>query len=153
MDVEAAKQDLRNRTLAKLGSDFARLMYLSSLRDFSTGEYYHHGLAQSFSETAAIAALTACHEELFYRLTLGPLDSFVAQLDQLIGSTHRDYLRTLNAWETLGAYNVAVPSACDQTVAGMFRSNVKIAMAFLKLPRGGQVRKFQSASLCQLPDR
>ena len=153
MDVEAAKEDLKNRTLLKLGYDFARLMYLSSLRDFSTGEYYHHGLSQSFSESAATSAIIACHEEVFYGLTLSPLDRFVAELERLIRSTRKDYKRTLEAWETLGAYNVAVPSDCDPTVARLYKSNVKIAMMFLKLPRADREERFQSSSPPQLPDR
>lgn len=153
MDVEAAKEDLRNRTLLKLGYDFARLMYLSSLRDFSTGEYYHQGLSQSFSEPAAIAAITACHEEVFYELTLGPFDRFVAELDRLIRSTRKDYRRTLDAWEALGAYNVAVPSGCDPLIAGLYKSNVKIAMMFLKLRLADQEEQFQPSSPRQLPDR
>lgn len=153
MDVEAAKEELKSRTLAKLGYDFARLMYLSSLRDFSSGEYYHQGLTQSFSDFAAAAAMAACHEEIFYGLTLGPLDSFVAQVDRLIASTHKDYHRTLEAWETLGAYKVAVPSQCDPTVARLYKSNVRIAMRFLKLPRAGLAEKSRSASPRPLLDR
>jgi hypothetical protein len=145
VDVEAAKEDLKTRSLAKLSHDFARLIYVASLRDFSTGEYYHQGLAQSFSESAASAAMVACHEELFYCLALGPLDRFVAQLDRLISSTHRDYCRTLEAWETLGAYNLAIPSGCDETTARLFRSNVKIAIAFLKSPHLGRQERSQSA--------
>lgn len=145
MDVEAAKEDLKNRSLAKLSHDFARLIYVASLRDFSTGEYYHQGLAQSFSESAASAAMAACHDELFYCLALGPLDTFVAQLDRLISSTHRDYYKTLEAWETLGAYNLAIPSRCDETTARLFRSNLKIAMAFLKSPQFGRQERSQSA--------
>lgn len=145
VDVEAAKEDLKNRSLAKLSHDFARLIYVASLRDFSTGEYYHQGLAQSFSQSAASAAMTACHEELFYCIALGPLDTFVAQLDRLISSTHRDYHRTLEVWETLAAYNLAIPSGCDETTAGLFRSNVKIAMTFLKSRHLGRQEKSQSA--------
>jgi hypothetical protein len=146
MDVEAAKNDLKNRTLAHLGYDFARLIYLSSLRDFSTGEYHHYGLARAFSESAASAAMTDCHEELFHRIALGPLESLVAQIDRFIRSSPKDYEKTLNAWETLGGYHVAVPSVCDQMTADLFRSNVKIAMVLLKSPRSVQQEERQHAS-------
>ena len=151
MDIEAAKEDLKNRTLAQMGSDFAGLLYLSSLRDFSTGEYHHHGLATSFSESAASGALTACHQELFYSLVLSPLESLVVQIDRFIRSTHKDYQNTLSAWENLQAYNTAVPSVCDQMAADLFRSNIKIAMAFLKSSRSFQEGKSQSASPRPLP--
>lgn len=145
LDVEAAKEDLKNRTLVKFDYDFARLIYLSSLRDLSTGEYSHHGLAHLFTESAAGAALAACHEELFYSLALGSLESFVAQLDRFIQSTHADYQRTLNAWETLEALNVTLPSVCDHMTAWLFRSNVKIAVALLKSPHSVQEEKSQPA--------
>jgi hypothetical protein len=146
MDVDAAKDDLKNRTLARLGCDFARLLYLSSLRDFTTGEYHHDGLATSFSPSAATAALTACHEELFYSLVFSPLESFVAQIDRFIRSTHKDYKSALSAWEKLQAYNTAVPFVCEEMTADLFRSNIKVAMALLKSSRSVQEEKSQSAS-------
>ena len=153
MDVEAAKNDLKARTLTSFDYDFARLIYLSSLRDLSTGEYFHHGLANSFSEFAASAALAACHQELFYDLALGSLESLVAQVDRFIRSTHKDYQRTLDTWEKLEAYNVTLPSQCDQTTAGLFRSNIKVGMALLRSRRLAQEGKLQSASPRQLPDQ
>jgi hypothetical protein len=146
MDIEAAKQDLKTRTLAQMSNDFARLLYLSSLRDFSTGEYHHHGLATAFSESAASAALTACHQELFYSLVLSPLESFVSQIDGFIQSTHKDYGNVLSASEKLQVYNTAVPSDCHEMAADLFRSNIKIAMSHLKACRPCQEEKFQSAS-------
>jgi len=150
MDIEAAKEDLKIRSLAQMGNDFARILYLSSLRDFSTGEYHHHGLATSFSESAASGALTACHQELFYSLVMLPLESFVAQIDRFIRSTHKDYQSVLSAWENLQAYNTAVPSVCDQMAADLFRSNIRVTMAFLK-SSSFQEGKSQSASPHRLP--
>jgi hypothetical protein len=153
VDVEAVKEDLKNRTLEQFGYDFARLVYVSSLRDLSSGEYCHHGLANTFSQTAASAALAACHQELFYRLALGSLESLVNQLDRFIQSTRRDYRRTLETWETLETYNVTLPSECDQTAAGLFRSNIKVGMALLKSRRPAQEGKYQSASPRPLLDQ
>src|SRR5260221_10466041 len=143
MDVEAAKQDLKNRTLAQFGYDFARLIYLSSLRDFSTGEYHHDGLAHSFSESAASAALTTSHQQVFYDLTSAPLESFVAQIDRFIRSSSKDCDQILSAWERLEAYRLTVPSDCDELTRPLFKSNVKISIGPLQSPRSVHEGEFQ----------
>jgi len=55
--VEAAIRDLENRTLASLHGELTKLVYLSSTRDYNTGEYLHEGLAQRFGAEAAQQAL------------------------------------------------------------------------------------------------
>ena len=151
LEVEAAKKDLENRTLLPIGYDFARIVYLSSLRDFSTGEYYHAGLARSFSESAASAALIAAHQEAFYKLAVAPLEGFTEQVERFIRSSPKDYEETLHAWEMLEAYRVTVPTACDQLTSALFRSNIKIAITFLKSRRPIQAEKAQCASPRRLP--
>lgn len=151
MDLERAKEDLQTRTLAPIGYDFGRLVYLSSLRDFSTGKYYHHGLAHSFSESVAGAALAACHQEVFYRLALTPLEFLVAEVERFIRSGLQDLGRTVDAWETLEAYRVTIPSVCNQLAAALFRSNVKIAMEVLKCRRPIQLEREQFALPLPLP--
>lgn len=135
-DIEAAKEDVKLRTLEPIGYDFGRLIYMSSLRDFNSGEYYHQGLAHSFSEQVASAALAASHQEIFYRLASSPLESLVAQVDRFIRSSPHDWEKTVNAWETLEAYRVMVPSVSNRLVVELFRSNVRVAMEVLKC-RGG----------------
>lgn len=53
LDVEAAAADLRTRTLGKLSGDMARLLYLASMRDYNSGEYFHDGLAIQFGQEVA----------------------------------------------------------------------------------------------------
>jgi hypothetical protein len=153
MDVEAARDDLNKRTLVHLGYDFARLIYLCSLRDFSTGAYHHHGLVNSFSEFAATAAITSWHEEVFLRLTLGPLDSLVSQIDRFVRTSARDYQVTVATWQTLETYHILVPSSADPFMTELFRSNVKIAMQLLKSPRPLPPPELPRTSRRPSPDR
>ena len=146
LDVEVAKKDLDVRTLVPMGYDFARIVYLSSLRDFSTGDYHHDGLARSFSESAARAALVAAHQEAFYHMTLSPIECFVAQVERFIRSSPKDYASSLHAWETLEGYRVTVPSDCDELTCALFRSNIKIAIALLKSRHSIPLQKPQPAS-------
>ena len=132
MDVEAARKDFQDRTWSHFKYDFARLVYVSSLRDYSSGEYHHHGLAQTFSESAANAAITGCHEELFYQILLSPLESLVGQLERFFRASGRDFDATLDAWESLEPENVTMPARCDPIAADLFRSNIKTAKALLK---------------------
>lgn len=135
MDIQAAMEDLRTRTLGPIGYDFGRLLCIASLRDYSTGEYHHHGLADSFSKLAADEALAACHMELFFRLATCPLRLFVPQVERFMRAACQDPQKTVDLWETLELYRLMVPCSCDRLTAALFMSNVKIAMALLKSHR------------------
>ena len=147
--VEAARRDLANRSLSKMRGDFARLIYLASMRDYNTGEYHHEGLARMFTEDIARRAIANCHREVFERLVLLPLKGLVEQLELYAasnGSTSSELLRT---WERLQPYRVTVPVECSQLAVRLFASNVKAALAILHSRQMRARRQQQSALLGQ----
>jgi len=133
MDLEAATEDLKKRTLAGLPGDVSRLIYLASTRDYNTGQYYHEGLASCFSEEVAARALAACHQEVFKFLAFGPLENLVQELDIYVRSTPARPEQVLETWRKLEPYRVTLPSGCDRLSAEFFFSNVRIALLILEL--------------------
>jgi hypothetical protein len=129
--VEAAVRDIESRTLAHLQGELTKLVYLSSTRDYNTGEYQHEGLAQRFGAQAAQLALTQCHEAAFQDLLYTSLSNLVAQLATYIDSTGADREKVLNSWRQLQAYRVLIPGTCDDLSADLFITNIKIALEAL----------------------
>jgi hypothetical protein len=130
-DVEAAREDLNTRSLAKIGLEFARLIYLASTRDYNTGRYYHDGLALHFSEAAAAQALWDAHREVFTDLALSPLEDLVNQLQAYIRSVGAESSEVIRAWEKLEPYRIAIPIGSDPHTISFFLANVKIALAIV----------------------
>jgi len=56
-DVEAAKDDLKNRTLPNSQTILPQLIWLATLRDCNTGAYHHDGLGDLFTGLFAHMAL------------------------------------------------------------------------------------------------
>lgn len=132
MQVEEACEDLKNRTLVSLPGSFGRLIYLASMRDYNTGQYYHDGLAKRFSEEAAAEALARCHREAFQLLLGCPLEEMVSELERYVLSTPAEADQLLDTWERLQPYRVAVPAQSSPVLAEFFTSNIKIALAVLR---------------------
>src|SRR5258706_99024 len=108
-DVEAARRDLADRTLATIRGDLARLIYLASMRDYNTGEYHHEGLALRFTESVAGRAISSCHRDMFRRLVLCPVKELVKQLELYADSNCSTSSQLVRVWEKLQPYRVAVP--------------------------------------------
>jgi len=132
VEVEEACANLRNLTLAKVEGDFARLVYLASLRDYNAGEYHHAGLAHQFGEEVARAALASCHEDLFARLVDCSIEELVNQLEIYAAAARIPLAELAGTWEKLQPYRVVVPLGSQPLASRLFMSNVRTALAVLQ---------------------
>src|SRR3990172_91355 len=117
--VEAV-EDLKRRTLASLSSEMARLVYLSSTRDYVTGRYYHDGLAFRFTGELAEIAVAFCHQEVFERIGTASLADLVREIEAFIRSTNAEPHKVLDAWKKLQPYRVLIPQDCDSLTSEFF---------------------------------
>jgi hypothetical protein len=145
-DVEAACKDLRERTLAHIPGDFARLVYLASTRNYNRGDYHHAGLARQFGEDVAHRSLASCHREVFRRLVLCSVTELVSHLEVYVRSTRLAMADFIRAWRRLQPYRVTVPLECSSLTARFFSGNVIAALSILERRQGLSRQSSQSSS-------
>ncbi len=127
--VEAAYDDLLQRSLSKLSGDLARLVYLASTRDYNTGTYHHDGLAARYRADVASEALELAHRQVFYRLSACSLEELVGELEIYLNSSRECPTDVLRVWQKLEPYRIAIPVEVNPAVARLFLSNVRLALA------------------------
>lgn len=131
MDVRRAVGDIHARTLAKLPRALDRLIYLSSMRDYNTGLYYHDGLAERFSPEVACEALADCHREAYCELISCSLQDLVGQMEAYVESSNTRPEGFIAAWEGLAPYRVAIPAQTDPFSSEFLFSNFRLALAIV----------------------
>ncbi|MGA2429247.1 MAG: hypothetical protein ABSH13_12180 [Candidatus Acidiferrum sp.] len=127
--VQAAYDDLLQRSLSKISCDLARLIYLASTRDYNSGNYHHDGLAVRFRPDVAGKALEIAHRQVFYQLSAYSLEELVEQLRIYLDNSHESAADVLRIWQKLEPYRVAIPVEVNPAVARLFLSNVRLALA------------------------
>lgn len=132
MPLQQAYDDLAGRSLSRIPCELGRLIYLASTREYNTGHYYHQGLADRFGPEAAQKALEIAHRQAFYRVSAYSLEDLVEELERYVASTKEEPLECLRAWQKLEPYRIAVPADVNVTVARLFTSNLRLALAILR---------------------
>ena len=136
MPLQQAYDDLLSRSLSRIPCELGRLIYLASTREYNTGRYYHQGLADRFGPEAAQKALEIAHRQAFYKVSACSLEDLVGELERYLASTKEEPLECLRAWQKLEPYRVTVPTDVNATVARLFTSNLRLALAILRFRQG-----------------
>lgn len=122
----------REETLSAIPSSLGRLVYLSSLRDFNSGHYYHAGWAAVSSEEEAEAALRETHRELFGQVLGLRLEELVRDLEEFLLSAATDLPGAVSAWQESRAYQILAPRKVHPLDRELFDSSLKAALAVLQ---------------------
>jgi hypothetical protein len=124
-------QDFTQTTLAGIPGLFARLSYLASLRDLSSGRYEHAGLSALYPDEAIQQALQLCHEQIFERILESPLASQREDLRACLGAMEGGASGAAAHWRRIESYRLLVPEAVPDYLKDLFCSNLRALLEIL----------------------
>jgi|SRR5271168_10500 len=143
-------EDFTARTLAALPTEFGKLLYLASLRDFSSGNYVHEGLLARHSNEAVQQALGYCHEEVFLRILEMPLEQQEWDLRACIAAQEGEFWGKVRRWRESEFYRLLIPTGSPAYLREIFVAN---AGALLELVLEEGAKRGQDASPDPPPGR
>src|SRR6266705_73728 len=125
-------QDFTATTLAGIPGLYARLVYLASLRDLSSGRYEHAGLAALYPDAAIQQALQLCHEQIFERILETPLAIQLKDLQACLAGMEGGLPVAVSHWRRMEAYRVLVPEQSPDYLKELFCSNLRALLEILR---------------------
>ena len=124
-------QDFTQTTLAAIPGLFARLSYVASLRDLSSGRYEHSGLSALYPDEAIQQALQLCHEQIFERILESPLSTQEEDLRACLAGMEGGLWGVSSHWRRIESYRVLVPEAVPDYLKDLFCSNLRALLEIL----------------------
>ena len=124
-------QDFTLTTLAVIPGHFARLAYVASLRDLSSGRYEHSGLSALYPDEAIQQALQLCHEQVFERILESPLSSQQRELHACLSGMEGGLSDAASHWRRIESYRFLVPEAVPDYIKDLFCSNLRALLDIL----------------------
>ena len=125
-------QDFTLTTLAGIPGLFARLTYIASLRDLSSGRYEHAGLAALYPDEALQQALQLCHEQIFERVLETPLSSQLEDLRACLAAMEGGLRAAVSHWSGMESYRFLMPEQSPDYLKDLFCSNLRALLEILQ---------------------
>jgi len=124
-------EDFTVNTLAGIPGDFARLIYIASLRDLSSGRYEHQGLTALYPEEAMQQTLQLCHGQIFERILETPLAEQLEDLERCLGAMEGGLAEAASHWRRLESYRFLLPEEVPDYLRELFVSNLRTILEIL----------------------
>ena len=138
--------------MSVLPTPFARLVFLTSMRDHYTGQYLHEGWASASSSEEVNAALGRMHRQVFEVVTTLSLLEVCKEIRKHFDSLGESELQTANFWLETEPYYEMIPAGYPPLARKLFISHVRLALEILvKAPKWDCLETSVSLPL-QLPD-
>ena len=125
-------QDFTLTTLAGIPALFARLTYIASLRDLSSGRYEHAGLAALYPDEALQQAIGLCHEQVFERFLETPLSVQQQDLRTCLSTMQGGLQSAIIHWRNMESYRVLMPEQSPDYLKELFCSNLRVLLEILQ---------------------
>jgi hypothetical protein len=126
-------QDFTLTTLAGIPGLFARLTYIASLRDLSSGRYEHAGLAALYPDEALQQALQLCHEQILERVLETPLSTQLEDLRPCLAAMEGGLRAAVSHWSGMESYRVLMPEQSPDYLKDLFCSNLRALLELLQM--------------------
>jgi hypothetical protein len=118
-----------------LPTPFARLIFLSSLRDPYTGRYMQEGWAVIATADEIHQALEEAQKEIFSVVVGLPLADFCRELREHFASLGQPEGEVARVWLETEPFRDMVPRGCSATERSLFVSQMRLALEMLtRLP-------------------
>jgi len=117
--------------MSMLPAPFARLVFLTSMRDHYTGHYLHEGWASVSSSEEVNAALTHMHRQVFEAVATLSLLDLCREIRKHFLSLGETELRAANFWLETEPYYEMIPAGYPQLARKLFISQARLALEVL----------------------
>ena len=124
-------QDFTLTTLARIPGLLARLTYVASLRDLSSGRYEHAGLAALYPDEALQQAIGLCHEQVFEKILETPLALQQEDLRTCLSAMQGGLRSAIIHWRNMESYRVLMPEQSPDYLKDLFCSNLRALLEIL----------------------
>jgi hypothetical protein len=125
-------RDFTATTLSAIPNTFGRLIYIASLRDLSSGNYEHAGLAALYPQHAVQESLECCHHEVFQRTLETPLSIQAEDLRECLEGMPGPFAATVSNWRQFESYRILPPGDTPDYLRELFFSNLRALLEILE---------------------
>jgi hypothetical protein len=117
--------------MSALPTPFARLIFLTSMRDHYTGHYTHEGWATVSSSEEVSAALGQMHRHVFEIVATLPLLELCREIRRHFESLGEAEFPTARFWLETEPFHEMVPAGYPQLARKLFISQIRLALEIL----------------------